>query len=31
LDVKTTATWKEDVEYAIDKLLSSMQTPALSR
>src|ERR671931_2000257 len=29
LDVKTTATWKEDVEYAIDKLLSSMQTPAL--
>jgi GNAT superfamily N-acetyltransferase len=31
LDVKTTATWKEDVEYAIDKLLSSMQAPALSR
>lgn len=31
LDVKTTATWKEDVEYAIDRLLASMQTPALSR
>ena len=31
LDVKTTVTWKEDVEYALDKLLSSMQTPALSR
>jgi hypothetical protein len=31
LDVKTTATWKEDVEYALDKLLSSMQAPALSR
>jgi hypothetical protein len=31
LDVKTTITWKEDVEYALDKLLSSMQAPALSR
>jgi hypothetical protein len=31
LDVKTTATWKEDVEYALDKLLASMQTPVLSR
>ena len=31
LDVKATATWKEDVEYAIDKLLSSMQAPVLSR
>lgn len=31
LDVKTTATWKEDVEYALDKLLSSMQAPVLSR
>jgi hypothetical protein len=31
LDVKTTITWKEDVEYALDRLLSSMQTPALSR
>lgn len=31
LDVKSTVTWKEDVEYALDKLLSSMQTPALSR
>jgi hypothetical protein len=31
LDVKTTVTWKEDVEYALDRLLSSMQTPVLSR
>ena len=31
LDVKTTATWKEDVEYALDKLLASMQAPVLSR
>lgn len=31
LDVKTTATWKEDVEYAIERLLSSMQAPVLSR
>jgi hypothetical protein len=31
LDVKTTATWKEDVEYALERLLSSMQAPALSR
>jgi GNAT superfamily N-acetyltransferase len=31
LDVKTTATWKEDVEYAIERLLSSMQSPVLSR
>lgn len=31
LDVKTTATWKEDVEYALDRLLSSMQAPVLSR
>jgi hypothetical protein len=31
LDVKTTVTWKEDVEYALDRLLASMQTPALSR
>jgi hypothetical protein len=31
LDVKTTVTWKEDVEYALDKLLSSMQAPVLSR
>jgi hypothetical protein len=30
LDVKTTVTWKEDVEYALDKLLSSMQAPVLS-
>jgi hypothetical protein len=31
LDVKTTVTWKEDVEYALDRLLASMQAPALSR
>jgi hypothetical protein len=31
LDVKTTVSWKEDVEYALDRLLASMQTPALSR
>jgi GNAT superfamily N-acetyltransferase len=31
LDVKTTATWKEDVEYALDRLLASMQSPVLSR
>jgi GNAT superfamily N-acetyltransferase len=31
LDVKTTITWKEDVEYALDKLLASMQAPVLSR
>jgi GNAT superfamily N-acetyltransferase len=30
LDVKSTVTWKEDVEYAIERLLGSMQ-PALSR
>ena len=31
LDVKSTATWREDVEYAIEKLLGSMQSPVLSR
>jgi hypothetical protein len=31
LDVKSTVTWKEDVEYALDRLLASMQAPALSR
>jgi GNAT superfamily N-acetyltransferase len=31
LDIKTTATWKEDVEYAIERLLGSMQTPAMAR
>jgi GNAT superfamily N-acetyltransferase len=31
LDVKSTVTWKEDVEYAIERLLSSMQAPVLSR
>jgi GNAT superfamily N-acetyltransferase len=31
LDVRTAVTWKEDVEYAIERLLSSMQSPVLSR
>jgi hypothetical protein len=31
LDVKSTATWREDVEYAIERLLGSMQSPVLSR
>lgn len=31
LDVKSTVSWKEDVEYAIERLLGSMQVPALSR
>lgn len=31
LDVKSTVTWKEDVESALERLLSSMQSPALSR
>lgn len=31
LDVKTTVTWREDVEYAFERLLGSMQAPVLSR
>lgn len=31
LDVKTTVTWKEDVEYALERLLGAMQAPVLSR
>jgi GNAT superfamily N-acetyltransferase len=31
LDIKTTVSWKEDVEYALERLLSSMQAPVLSR
>lgn len=31
LDVKTTVTWKEDVEAALERLLGSMQAPVLSR
>lgn len=31
LDVKTTVSWKEDVEYALERLLSSMQVPTLAR
>ncbi len=31
LDVRSTATWREDVEYAIEKLFGSIQSPVLSR
>jgi hypothetical protein len=31
LDIRTTITWKEDVESALERLLSSMQSPVLSR
>ena len=31
LDVRTTITWKEDVESALERLLSSIQAPVLSR
>jgi GNAT superfamily N-acetyltransferase len=31
LDVKTTVTWREDVEYALERLLGSMHSPVLSR
>jgi GNAT superfamily N-acetyltransferase len=31
LDIKSVASWREDVEYALDKLFSSIQAPALSR
>lgn len=31
LELRTTASWKEDVEYALDRLLSSMQAPVLAR
>jgi GNAT superfamily N-acetyltransferase len=31
LDLKTTLTWKEDVESALERLLASMQAPALTR
>ena len=30
LDLKSTASWREDVEYALDRLLASMQ-PAMAR
>lgn len=30
LDLKTTVSWKEDVEYALDRLLSSVQAPVLA-
>lgn len=31
LDIKTTVSWKEDVEYALERLLGSLQAPVLSR
>ncbi len=31
LDIKTTVTWREDVEYALERLLGSMQVPTLAR
>jgi GNAT superfamily N-acetyltransferase len=31
LDVRSTVSWKEDVEYAIERLLGTMQSPVLSR
>jgi GNAT superfamily N-acetyltransferase len=31
LDVKSTATWREDVESAVERLLSGIQSPVLSR
>jgi hypothetical protein len=30
LDLKTTVSWKEDVEYALERLLASMQSPVLA-
>jgi GNAT superfamily N-acetyltransferase len=30
LDIKSTVSWKEDVEYALERLLGSMQSPILS-
>ncbi len=31
LDVKSLVTWREDVEYALERLLGSMHLPALAR
>jgi GNAT superfamily N-acetyltransferase len=31
LDLRTTVSWREDVEYALDKLFSSIQGPALAK
>lgn len=31
LDIRTTATWREDVEYALERLIGSIQTPILAR
>ena len=30
LDVRTTASWREDVEYALDRLLAGVQVPAMA-
>lgn len=31
LDIRSTASWREDVEYALERLLGSIQAPVLSR
>ena len=31
LDIRSTATWRADVEFAIEKLFGSIQSPVLSR
>jgi GNAT superfamily N-acetyltransferase len=31
LDIRSTASWREDVEYALERLVSSISPPALSR
>jgi GNAT superfamily N-acetyltransferase len=31
LDLRSTASWREDVEYALERLLASIQAPALAR
>jgi GNAT superfamily N-acetyltransferase len=31
LDIKTVLSWREDVEYALERLLGSMQLPAMAR
>jgi hypothetical protein len=31
LDVKSTVSWREDVEYAFDRLLTGLQSPAFAR
>jgi hypothetical protein len=31
LDIKATVSWREDVEYALERLVSSIAPPALTR